>query len=73
MIKLIHLLTRNAWSSGSSTVEVEFSAALTRMQNALQVLERTLNSIDRELPESLSGNTVDRNSRRSHGSAPRLI
>lgn len=59
MIKLIHLLTGNDRSSGMSKPDVEFCAALTHMQNALQVLERTLQSIDRELPESYRENAAN--------------
>lgn len=59
MIKLIHLLTGNDRPSGMPKPDVEFCAALTHMQNALQVLERTLQSIDRELPGSSCENAVD--------------
>jgi hypothetical protein len=61
MIHIIRRFTRSASSFETSADELALQAAHERLQNALHVLERTLQSMDCDTRETLSGNTFPQN------------
>lgn len=61
MIEMIRQLTRSARSLEASADEAELYAARQCLQNTLHVLERTLQSMECSVAESLSDNGLVRN------------
>jgi hypothetical protein len=57
MIEIVRLLARNPSLLGTGFDPMELCAARERLQNALHVLERTLQSMDQDSRESTSNGT----------------
>ena len=60
MIEIVRLLTGKTHSWGATAEEAELCAARDRLQNALDLLERTLESMDHNALESVHSGTSTR-------------
>jgi hypothetical protein len=58
MIEIVRLLARNPGLFGAGVSPLELSAAREHLQNALNVLERTLRSMEPDALESASNGTL---------------